>query len=155
MDAARFPDDGSMVPDLLSKLEAARWLRLHEPVTSSVMAELAGGPLVEDGPQVNVVDVADIWARGLAHDPFEPLSEVERKVWADVAQRMVYKVEYLIRRHRIKAIKVGKEHQIHIDELRRFVRSRTGHSATWLMSRMHDTIQISGAGRQGTPNPHR
>ncbi len=121
-DPIRFPDSGEPAPELLTKLEAARWLRLHEPVTSSVMVELAGGPLVEDGPQVNVVDVAGIWARGVKPDPVEPLSKAEREVWASVAERMVYKVEYLIRRRRLRAVKVGKDHRLHIDELRRFVR---------------------------------
>lgn len=128
-DEPRFPDSLEVVacPDRMSKLEAARWLRLYGPVTRAMMHELAGGPLVEDGPQVNVVDVAGIWARGVGVDADgEPLNRAEREVFTSVCQRMIYKVEYLIRRRRLRPVRVGKEDSLHIDELRRFIRGDGG-----------------------------
>ncbi len=50
------------------------------------------------------------------------MTDAEREVWWKVADRMVFKVEYLIRRRRLRAVKVGREHRLHIDELMRFVR---------------------------------
>ena len=121
---AVFPDTDEVVkcPDRMTKLEAARWLRLYEPACGAVMSELAGGDLVFEGPHKNVVNVDEIWERGCVRDPGDPLTDRERGVWEDVARRMVYKVEYLIRRKRLRAVKVGREHRLHLDELLRFVR---------------------------------
>ena len=121
---AVFPDTDLPVPcpDRMTKLEAARWLRLHEPVSGAVTHELAGGDLVFEGPDRNWVNVGEIWERGCLCDPGDPLTDAERGVWRMVADRMVYKVEYLIRRGRLRAVKVGREHRLHIDELMRFVR---------------------------------